>query len=92
MYKYIMLAAYFADAASPDWIGPILQFGVGGGVLIWFMFRCEPRLKAVESAIDRMARSVLLLVITLGSAPAKEQAQAINREIDEAEARRNPTP
>lgn len=80
------LFTFLAEAASnPDWIGPLLQFGVGGGVLVWFMFRSEPRMKGIESAIDRNTRSTLLLVIALGPAAAKEQANMILQEVNEAE-------
>lgn len=78
-----------AEAVSPDWIAPLLQFGIGGGVLVWFMFRSEPRLKAIEQAIDRMSRSVLLLIVTFGSTVHKEQAKSIEEEINQAEKDRN---
>jgi hypothetical protein len=72
------------------WIAPIIQFGVGGGVLVWFMFQSEPRLRAIEAAIDRMARAILLLVISIPGAAsaAKEQAEGIKKEIEEAEINR----
>lgn len=67
-----------------EWVAPIVQTGAVGGVLVWFMFRSEPRLKSIEMAIDRMARSILLLVIALPNATAtiKEQAENIKKEID----------
>lgn len=77
-----------AQAASQDWIPPVLQFGIGGGVLVWFMFRSEPRLKAIEQAIDRLNRAVLLLIVTFGGNVHREQAKAIEEEIDEAEKNR----
>lgn len=75
------------ESAQPDWIAPIIQFGVGGGVLLWFMFKSEPRLRAIEASIDRMARSILLLVVShSGSNDAlRTQATEIIKEIDVAQ-------
>lgn len=68
-------------------ISPILQFGAVGACLVWFMFRSEPRLRAIEAAIDRMARSILLLVIALPTSnqTTKEQAKGIQQELDDAQ-------
>lgn len=72
-------------SANPDWVSPIIQFGIGGGVLVWFMFRSEPRMKKIEEAIDRLARAVLINAITYGNDVQKEQANLIIKEIDKAE-------
>lgn len=76
---------------ATDWMSTLFQLGACGAVLAWFMFRSEPRLRAIEAAIDRMARAVLLLVVALpGANPAsKESAKDILRELDEAEKKRN---
>lgn len=68
-------------------ITPFIQFGAIGACLIWFMFRAEPRLRSIESAIDRMSRSILLLVISLPSSnpTTKEQSKGIEKELDEAQ-------
>lgn len=65
---------------------PLIQFGIAGVVLGWFMFMTEPRLRAMEASIDRMARSVLMLVIALPHATeaTKSQAHGIIAELDEA--------
>ena len=62
---------------------------MGGVVLGWFMWRTEGRLKAIEHAIDRMARANLMLIIALHQAndTAKAEARAIVREIDDAKAK-----
>lgn len=81
-----------ADAtASTEWISPILQLGGIGGCLVWFMFRSEPRLRAIEASIDRMARAILLLVVSLPQANSstKQQAMDIGKELDVAETKRN---
>lgn len=90
-----MLEANFMLAVTEgmEWVAPLIQTGAVGGVLIWFMFRCEPRLVAIEKAIDRMARSILLLVISspLNPPQIKNQGEAINAELDEAaRARKKP--
>jgi hypothetical protein len=61
---------------------PLLQQGVMGGVLVWFMLRFEKRQEAVEKAIDRFAKSVLLLIVD--SSPnmqVKDQASEILKDI-----------
>lgn len=83
-----LIIYYLADAASSfEWIAPILQFGVGGGVLVWFMLSVTPRLKGIEAAIDRLARSILLLIVSLPNATdvGKKQAEVIKGEVDDAE-------
>lgn len=67
----------------------VVQGGVAGAVLAWFMFRTESRLKAIEAAEDRMARAHLLLVISMhqSNETAKQEARAIVREIDDAHTR-----
>lgn len=68
-------------------ISPLIQLGAVGACLAWFMFRSEPRLRAIEGAIDRMARAILLLVIALPNATAatREQAKGIQQELDDAQ-------
>lgn len=73
-------------ATNADWITPLIQLGGVGVVLLWFMFKSEPRLRGIEASIDRMSRSIMLLVGSLPSAnPAqKVQAEGLIREIDDA--------
>lgn len=83
-----------AQTATTEWTTSLLQLGGVGGCLVWFMFRSEPRLRAIEAAIDRMARSIMLLVGALPSAndAQKAQAKGIIREIDDASKARGETP
>jgi len=89
----------FADAtpsagATLDWISPLLQFGGVGVCLVWFMFRSEPRLRAIEAAIDRVTRALIVLSIAIANAlealqwhaakSIKTQAEPIERELDES--------
>lgn len=72
------------DANQTKGLMDLLQFGAGGFVLLWFMFRCEPRLRAIERAIEKLTRAVLLSVISSASNPIKvEEARKILREIDD---------
>lgn len=90
----LMMMTLAQTAATTEWITPLLQLGGVGGCLIWFMFRSEPRLRSIESAIDRMARSIMLLVGSLPSAndAQKLQARGLIREIDDAAKARGETP
>lgn len=83
-----------AQTATTEWTTSLLQLGGVGGCLVWFMFRSEPRLRAIESAIDRMSRSLMLLVGSLPSAneAQKQQAKALIREVDDASKARGETP
>lgn len=89
---------FLADAANNnalDWLWPLLQFGGVGVCLAWFMFRSEPRLRAIESAIDRMTRSMIVLSIAIANVlealqwhaakSIKTQSEPIERELDEAQ-------
>lgn len=93
----MLFLAANAIAAPPnpmDWISPLLQFGGVGVCLIWFMFRSEPRLRAIEAAIDRVTRALIVLSIAIANAlealqwhaakSIKAQAEPIDRELDEA--------
>lgn len=77
---------------SPDWIGPIAQYGPVGVVLAWFMLRAEPRLMAIEAAIDRSSRAQLSLAMASPfiSQQGKLEVQASIKEIDDAIAARKP--
>lgn len=83
----LVLIATSDPSSAVPWVAPILQFGVGGGVLVWFMLSCTPRLKAIESSMDRMAKSVLLLIVSMPTPTeaGKQQARVLIGEIEEAE-------
>lgn len=57
----------------------LANVGAVGAVLIWFMFRAEPRLKAIEKATDRQTRSMILLTINLPS--TSKQVRIMGEEI-----------
>lgn len=82
-----LLSAVGADIQNPTWWMPLANMGGIGVMLIWFMFRHEPRMKAVEAAMDRSSRTDLLrLIASPHVAPeVKDEATAIMKEIDAAE-------
>jgi hypothetical protein len=71
-------------AQIPELHGALISSGVAGVVLLWFMFRAETRFKGVERSVNRMSKSVLLLVVSMDSAnhSTKEEARNLLRELD----------
>lgn len=95
MYPSLLLAGGFVlgAATTPDpfnwW--ELMEKAPQVGVLLWFMFIVFPRLKGMESAVDRLSRTVLSIFVALPQLMEGTRAgmQGIIHEIDEAEARRN---
>jgi hypothetical protein len=92
--------AFLADGDGAAMVTPLLNVGVAGVMLLWFMFKTETRLKSMEEshvksatltqeALDRVARSNLLLVISTGLKPLQEQANSLSSELDEAQRKRD---
>lgn len=83
-----------AAANSSEWFGPLLQLGGVGACLAWFMFRSEPRLRAIEAAIDRASRTMIVMTIAIANVlealkwhsanAVRLQAEPIERELDDA--------
>jgi len=71
-------------ATAPDWPIFAAQSGMAGLVLWWFMARMERLLRGQEIANTRLARSQLLLVISLDYAnkAAKQEAREMIEAID----------
>ncbi len=69
---------------------PLINGGALSIILAWFLWKHEPRIKAIEEAIDRMSRTLLLFLLELAhvSDAAKLQAKAIIEEIGKAEEQR----
>lgn len=60
--------------------------GMGiAGVLAFILIKMDPRLRAIETSIDRLARAMMLLKISHPdcSRSEREEAQEILRELDE---------
>lgn len=87
-------AAEGAASSIAPWLGPIFQYGGIGVCLAWFMFRSEPRLRAIEAAIDRVTRGMVVATIAIANAlealqwhaakSLKVQAETLDRELDDA--------
>lgn len=62
---------------------PLLNIGAVGVILAWFMLRMEPRMKAMEDALNRFSRVQLLDMVSRSDAPpaVREQAQTILNEM-----------
>lgn len=68
---------------------PLIQAGIPGIMLAWFMFRNEKKLSAIEQAIDRMTRSALLLALSASTSDvANVEVRKLIAECDDAAARR----
>jgi len=97
-----LLANATPDSGTMDWLSSLLELGGVGVCLAWFMFRSEPRLRAIEAAIDRVTRSLIVLSIAIANAlealkwqaaqSIKLQAEPINAELDEAAKARDGKP
>lgn len=80
IYKPILIALLL-QAGMPsgaDW-SPLVNLGAVGIVLGWFMFRSEPRLKAIEKATDRQTRAMLLLTLSIPN--VSESTKQLSEEI-----------
>jgi hypothetical protein len=82
---------WLANLQTYPWDKPLLPFGIGVAVIAWLLFRTEPRLRQLERAIDRLTRSVLILILTVKMADksAKEEAGKIGEEIQKEDDLRN---
>jgi hypothetical protein len=67
-----------------DWAAPITQLGVAGSMLVWFATRVENRMKAMEAAVDRMAKAALLQILSYEQheTTIKAQAEVMLKEIE----------
>lgn len=84
-----------ADATVMDIITPLVNIGVAGVMLWWFMSQVMPELKRIREqqhkanlehqvAMNRVAHSNLMLVIATGLKPLEGQANTMLNEIKEA--------
>lgn len=66
-----------------DWT-PLINLGIAGIMLAWFMIRVEVRLRAIETAVQQYTRAQLVMLIEIKrtSDEAKVQAQQIINDID----------
>lgn len=69
---------------------PFVNLGAIGMVLGWFLWKAEPRMRAVEAAIDRQTQAILILLLELErtTPAAKERAEEILKRIESASVQR----
>lgn len=80
----ITLLANVAGSVGGAVYEPIVNIAGIGAVLGWFMFRNEPRMRAIEAAIDRSSRvqlAMLLLLPNLNDS-SRKAAQEMVDEIE----------
>ncbi len=75
-----------ADAVSSFDFSPLVNLGAMGVVLAWMLWKAEPRMRAVESAIDRQSAAILILLLEIDrtTPEAKRQATVVMEEIKAA--------
>ncbi len=83
------ILAVIAQAGTIDLTTPLINLGVTGIILCWFMLRMETRMNSNENAQNRQARAMLMLVIRLGKKDdtLSVEAKGVIGEIDRAEKR-----
>lgn len=99
--KTVVLSAYlgmiFVGASTPsagfDW-GELIKAGGIAAICAFVLVRLEPRLRGVESAIDRLTR---MIAVMLGELPhvieaVKTQCSDMRRELDQAATQRGDKP
>jgi hypothetical protein len=80
-----------AEASEPiQHLMPFVNLGAIGMVLGWFLWKAEPRMRAVEAAIDRQTQAILILLLELErtTPAAKERAEEILKRIEAAKVER----
>lgn len=82
LITFIMLAQWLAESGFD--FGAFANLGVAAAVLFFILSRLEPRLRQIETSIDRVTRALMLVVVALPDAKhaEKEQAHALILEID----------
>lgn len=92
-----MIELLASSMAGEDWGGKWMMLGNFGGigvVLAWFLWKGEPRLRAIEAAIDRLVRIIAIFLIELPHVidAVKTQCRAMTEELDKAEKARSGDP
>lgn len=73
-----------AQIEGSQWLAPLTQFGIAGSMLYWLTQRVETRMRAMEAAVDRMAKAALLQILSFEQheTTIKAQAKAMLGEIE----------
>jgi hypothetical protein len=82
------MTAFIAQVVASEWWAPISQLGVAGSMLYWLAARVENRMKAMEAAVDRMAKAALLQILSFEQKEStiRSQAKALMDEIESKQA------
>lgn len=91
MMRIVIIAAPFVLAAGDfGEFAPLINAGGLAAVLVFVLSKLEPRLRSIETSIDRMSRALLLVVVSKDgpSTAEREQAQIILDELRAEERRR----
>ncbi len=77
-------------AQVESWAMPLVQLGVSGVVLLWFMFRCEARMNDLRDSMDTLAKAHLVSIIANqeASKAVRDQAEQLMRDLEERGQRR----
>ncbi len=72
-------------------MSPLLQFGIAGIMLGWFMFIVTPALRSIERSQDWTTKAVLMLTLGLEEAgmETKRQAKELLAQIELKEKKRD---
>lgn len=54
-----------ADGVSGFDFSPLVNVGVAGVVLAWILWKMEPRMRGIESSIDRLTRMMAVFLTEL---------------------------
>lgn len=96
MVKMVLLSIFLlgteaAATEAQNWWAPLLNTGPIGAILVWFMLRNEPRLRAIEASIDRIARA-LMIVVTAMKMLDKALVDEAQQILDEVKNKTPPPP
>ena len=70
-------------------LSPLIDNGILGAILAWFMFKTEARLRGIEDAIDRANRAILIASLSMRGFDVKSEVQSLQREVEVAQEKRN---
>lgn len=92
-----MLLVFLASAETAGFMEILKQLSNYGGiavVLAWLLWKSEPRLRAIEAAIDRLVRLLAIFMIELPHVieAVKTQCRDIIKETDKAAKERGDEP
>lgn len=89
MLELLIVPLFLAAIDGVDATPFINGLGIAG-VLAYILIKMDPRLRAIEVSIDRLARAMMLLKISHPdcSRSEREEAKEVIRELDEKKEKR----